>query len=389
MKIMFLARSLGLGGAERQLIELASALHRRGHDVSVAVFYTGHPLDVDLERVGVPLHDLGKRGRWDLSGFAARMLRLIRTERPDVLHSYLTVPNILAAISAPLLQPTAIVWGVRASNLNIEHYDWLTSLTERAGVLLARRTDRIIVNSQAGFRHHVRLGHPESKMRVIENGIDTQRFRRDPRQGGALRRHWGVNSDEVLLGLVGRLDPMKGHLTFFEAASRIAAMDKKTRFVCAGGGGGGGKPEFAAELRRSADEFGLTDRLIWQEALPDPVPLYSALDCLCSASIFGEGFPNVVAEAMACEVPCVVTDVGDSARIVQCPRYVARPGDASSLFQAMVALLGDLASGHVDRAALRRRIVDDFSLEQLLVRTESTLAEVLASRDKPQTAPLR
>jgi len=381
VKIMFLARSLGLGGAERQLVELASALHHRGHGVSVAVFYAGYELDADLELNGVPLHDLGKHGRWDTVGFAARLLRLIRTERPAILHSYLSVPNVLAAISAPLLRSTAIVWGVRASNVRFEHYDWLTSLTERAGVLFSRGADRIIVNSQAGFRHHVRLGYPESKMRVIENGVDTQRFRPDPRQGESLRRRWGIASDEILIGLIGRLDPMKGHRTFFEAASRIAAMGEKVRFVCVGSG----KPEFAAELRRGADRLGLADRMIWQEALPDPVPLYSALDCLCSASTFGEGFPNVVAEAMACEVPCVVTDVGDSARIVQCPRYVARAGDASSLFQAIVALLGDLASGRVDRGALRRRIVDDFSLEQLVVRTESALAEVVASGDKPQT----
>lgn len=380
MKIVFLARSLGLGGAERQLVELAKGLHRRGHDVSVAVFYSGHPLDADLERAGVPLHDLGKRGRWDVAGFAARLLRLLRTERPGILHSYLSVPNMLAAISAPLLPSTAIVWGVRASNLSVEHYDWLTRLTERAGVLLARSADRILVNSAAGFAHHVRLGYPESRMRVIENGIDTDRFVRDALRGTAMRANWGISTDQVLIGLVGRLDPMKGHRSFLEAASRIAATTERVRFVCVGSG----KPEFAAALRRDAARLGLAERLVWQEALPDPVPVYSALDCLCSASTFGEGFPNVVAEAMACEVPCVVTDVGDSARIVRCPRYIARPGDAPSLFRAIVDLVADLDSGRLDRKALRRRILEEFSLESLVNRTESALVEALAERTAGQ-----
>jgi len=385
VKIVFLARSLGLGGAERQLVELAAGLHRRGHDVSVAVFYSGHPLDAELERAGVPLHNLEKRGRWDVAGFAVRLLRLLRTERPDVLHSYLSVPNMLAAISAPLLRSTAIVWGVRASNLNVEHYEWLTRLTERGGVLLARLADRILVNSQAGFEHHVRTGYPESRMRVVHNGIDTARFVRDARRGSTLRVNWGVPDNSILIGLVGRLDPMKGHRIFLEAASRLAAIRPDVRFVCVGSG----SPAFAAELRRRADEFEFADRVIWQEALPDPVPVYSALDGLCSASIFGEGFSNVIAEAMACGVPCVVTDVGDSALIVQSPRYVARGGDVSSLHEAMIALLGDIDRGLVDRMALRDRIVKDFSVDRLVTRTETVLAEALAERARRQRAPSR
>lgn len=382
---MFLARSLGLGGAERQLVELAKGLHHRGHDVSVAVFYSGHPLDADLERAGVPLHDLGKRGRWDVAGFAARLLGLIRAERPDILHSYLSVPNMLAAISAPLLRSTAIVWGVRASNLRVEHYDWLTRLTERTGVLLARGADRILVNSAAGFAHHVRIGYPESRMRVIYNGIDTERFVRDARRGSALRVNWGVPANSILIGLVGRLDPMKGHRIFFEAASRIAAIRSDVRFVCAGSG----NPAFTAELRRHVDALELADRMIWQEALPDPVPVYSALDGLCSASIFGEGFSNVIAEAMACGVPCVVTDVGDSARIVQYPRYVARVGDVSSLHEAMIALLQDIDRGLVDRMALRDRIVKDFSVDRLVTRTESALLEAREERARRHRVPSR
>lgn len=383
MRILFLARSLGVGGAERQLIELATALHRRGHDVSVAVFYLGQPLETELERAGVVLHNLGKRGRWEIAGFLTRLLRLVRAMRPDILHSYLSVPNILSALSMPMVPSTAVVWGVRASNMQGEHYDWLTRLTERSNALLARCPDRIIVNSQTGFAHHARLGYPAPKMRVIENGIDTARFIRDSHLGRALRVRWGVPANDILIGLVGRLDPMKGHRLFFEAASRIATIRSDVRFVCVGSG----NPGFTAELRRYADGFGLTDRMIWQEALPDPVPVYSALDGLCSASIFGEGFSNVVAEAMSCGVPCVVTDVGDSAHIVQCPRYVARSGDVTSLHTAMIALLKDIDRGLVDRTALRDRILTEFSVGRLVTRTESVLAEALAERARRHKMP--
>lgn len=385
MKILFLTRSLAVGGAERQLIELSAALHRRGHNVSVAVFYSRQPLETELEGAGVPLHDLGKRGRWDIAGFLARLGGLLRAERPDILHSYLSVPNILSALSMPCVPSTAVVWGVRASNIQGKHYDWLTRLTERSGALLARFPDRIIVNSQTGFTYHVQLGYPARKMRVIQNGIDTERFIRNPRRGSALRARWGVSTNDILIGLVARLDPMKGHRIFLEAASRIAAIRADVRFVCVGSG----SPELTAEIRRHADGLGLADRIIWQETMPDPVPVYSALDGLCSASTFGEGFSNVIAEAMACEVPCVGTDVGDSAHIVHCRRYVARRGNAASLYTAMIALLEDIDRGLVDRTALRHRIVTEFSVDRLVTRTESVLSEALADRAKGTTIPSR
>ncbi len=102
MKILILCRSLDVGGAERQIVELAKGLRQRGHEVSVAVFYGGGPLEADLGTAGIQMHDLRKTGRWDIAGFAARLLRLLRAERPDVLHSYLTLPNLLATATRPL-----------------------------------------------------------------------------------------------------------------------------------------------------------------------------------------------------------------------------------------------------------------------------------------------
>lgn len=379
MKILFLISSLALGGAERQLIELAKGLRQRGHRVAIAVSYAGYPLEAGLQQEGVELFDLNKRGRWDLAGYLTRLLAIVREYRPDVLHSYLTVPNLVAALFSRAYESTAVVWGVRASDMRMEHYDWLARLTERSISLLASRTDGIIINSQAGFRHHLRLGFPESKMQVIDNGIDTDRFRRDTSGGVALRTHWGVQPGQRLVGLVGRLDPMKGHSVFLEAAAKIAARNTSLRFVCAGSG----RTELSARLRAQANELGLQDRIIWQEAVSNPVSIYSALDGLCSASIFGEGFSNVIAEAMSCGTPCAVTDVGDSARIVGELGYIAQPGDVVSLQKALAALLEDLKSGQVDRQALRNRIVDEFSLGKLVDRTEIALRQIIAGKAAP------
>lgn len=378
MRILFLCRSLEVGGAERQLVELAKGLKRRGHDVSVALLYGGGPLAATLAGTGIRICDLRKTGRWDAAGFWLRLVRLVRHERPDVLHSYLTVPNLLAASLRSLLRRSAIVWGIRASRIDAQHYDWLVNWTERLAVLASKRVDRIIVNSHAGLADHLRMGYPAASMRVVENGIDTDRFIPDRTKGVELREHWGVLPNELVVGMVGRLDPMKGHGVFFKAASMIAAHMPQVRFVCIGGG----NSAYAEDLRRQANRS-LGARLIWQDTVHDPVPAYNALDALCSASEFGEGFSNVIAEAMACGVPCVATDVGDSARIVGHSAYIAAPADPGSLHRALTALLDDLRAQTVHRTALRQRIIDSYSLERLTLRTEEVLSEALAQRLGP------
>ena len=376
IKILFLARSLGYGGAERQLVELARGLQVRGHEVAVAVFYSGQPLETELRASGVRLHDLAKKGRWDLTGFLARFWRLLRSERPDVLHGYLTVPNLLVALARPALPLAAVVWGIRASNMDMDRYDRLSRLTEHATRRLRRGADLIIVNSQAGLTHCVARGYPASTMIVIDNGVDTERFAPDPSLRDAVRAQWHVRPGERLVGLVGRLDPMKGHPTFLSAASNLARQCPDVRFVCVGDG-----PEhYASQLRQKSVDLGLGSRIDWRSATPHPARVYNALDVLCSASVFGEGFPNVIAEAMACAVPCVATDVGDSARIVGSFGRTVKPGDPHALGAAIAGLLRDLETGEVNPAAVRAHIVESFSIERLGARTEDALVRALARR---------
>jgi glycosyltransferase involved in cell wall biosynthesis len=122
-----------------------------------------------------------------------------------------------------------------------------------------------------------------------------------------------------------------------------------------------------------AHALGIADRVVWAGARPDMPAVYNALDLLVSSSAFGEGTPNVVAEAMACGIPCVVTDVGDSAAVVGDPQCIVPPGDAPALARAMLQRLDDLDRGAVAREALRQRIVTRFSMEALIDRTEAAL----------------
>lgn len=363
MKIAFLARSLEYGGSERQLVELASGLAVRGHEVQVGAFYPGGPLEQLLAEQSIPVHHFHKRGRYETVRFLLRVRRWLRTFGPDLVHGYLIAPNLASSILKPFLRPARIVWGVRASFIDFDRYPRHEKWAFQAGRYFCRSADMVLVNSRAGYEHHIRQGYPRSRMRLVPNGVDTDRFRPDPDSGAALRAEWGIEPSTPLIGLVGRIDPMKGHERFLEAAAALPAEDR-TRFVCIGSGPAGCE----REMKGRASELGLDDRLFWLPFRAAMVPVYNAIDLLVSCSS-GEGFPNVVAEAMSCGTPAVVTDVGDSAEIVGGLGRVMKTTEPAAMAAAWQAVLSDPPAPSLLRSSIEER----YSLIRMVEATERLL----------------
>ncbi|MBI5478560.1 MAG: glycosyltransferase [Deltaproteobacteria bacterium] len=364
---MFLVPALGYGGAERQLVALARGLHERGHRVRVTTFYSGGPLENELHDAGVPVLSVHKRHRWDVVRQLVQIIRIARREAPLILHGYTSEPNILAVLLKPLLPGTVTVLGVRNSDMQLARYEPLTRFTFRLERMLARFADLAIVNSNAGRDYAARSGFPTDRLAVIPNGIDLDRFRSDPRARPRVRAEWGVAAAEVLVGMVGRLDPMKDHETLVRAAAITLPTHPELRFVCVGDG----SVDERARIGRLGDEVGVGGRLTLVAGRDDMHAVYSAFDVLVSSSAFGEGFPNVVAEAMACSVPCVVTDVGDSADIVGDTGEVVPPRDPAALAGGLERLLPHAAEAG---ARARKRVAARFGVNLLIERAEAVLA---------------
>jgi glycosyltransferase involved in cell wall biosynthesis len=375
MKIVLLIRAMTFGGAERQLVVLARGLHARGHDVHVGIFYAGGPLEADLHAAGVPVTVFDKGGRWDVVGFLFRLARFLRKERPQVFHGYLGISNSLGVLMRPF-HGARVVWGVRASDIDGDRYDWFYRLDGVIERRLARFPDLIIANSHAGRAHIVGRGFPADRTIVIPNGIDTEQFRPDRRRRAETRAALGVTDDDLLIGRVGRLDPQKDYPTFLRAAAAIARARPAARFLCVGTG----PSDYERQLRELSEELGLGDRLIWAGPRGDMPAIYNALEVMVSSSAYGEGLPNVVAEAMACGVPCVVTDTGDSAWVVGETGMVVKRGDPPALAAATVDLLDAVAAGKVDHLTIRRRIVDHLSIANLIAQTEEALQPLVRER---------
>jgi glycosyltransferase involved in cell wall biosynthesis len=242
---------------------------------------------------------------------------------------------------------TRLVWSIRCSDMDIRRYGMLFRATLGAWKRIASRADAVIANSDAGAAFHRGLGCRFRRVVRIDNGVDTARFRPDPASRAEVRRELGLADDAVVAVLLGRVDPMKGHDAF------VRSLDRTPEVVgLAAGLGTEGLPR-----RPNLRALGLRD---------DVPRLLAATDVLVSASLFGEGFPNAVVEAMGCGLPVVATDVGDTRRIVGEAGVVvgARDGDA------MTAALHTLAADPDLRRRLgegaRRRVEEHFSLARMI-----------------------
>lgn len=371
-RLLLFIRSLNRGGAERQLYELARGL-RSEFKVRVVTLYQGGSYWESLERQAIRLTSLQKSSRWDLAGPTLRLVHLLRKWRPHLIQSFLPEANVAAALTRTFAPESRLVWGIRASNMDLSRYDRFSRLLFTCAARLAVRADRIIVNSERGRTYHVDHGYPPERMVVIPNGIDTAVFRPDPAKRTAFRSRLGLTADIPLVGVAGRLDPMKGYETFLSAARRLLIEMPGVRFVCAGAG----VVDYERRLKGFAHDLGLDTSLHWLGELDEMTGFYNGVDVLVLPSAFGEGFPNVVGEAMATGTPCVVTDVGDSALVVGDAGWVAPPGDSQRLADAVAHALRDLPSSRGLGLRARARIAKHFEVSEMVSRTAAVYRQLL------------
>ena len=371
MRILFLIRALNRGGAERQLINLANGLVERGHGVHIALFYAQVSPDFGLDS-RVAIHDLRKRGRWDVIGVSVRFLRLCFGLKPDIVHGYLPTANLITCLARALLG-IPIVWGLRATTLPYHLYEHgkISGLVDTICRWLGRMPARIICNSEAGREAAIGWGFPPGRLRFVPNGIDTRRWRPEPELRDSRRAELGFTAGTRLIGLPGRLDPVKGISTFIAALAELLPHHPEVRGIIVGHG----PAEFEQELRAEIAGRNLTDYVkLWNDERIDRY--LPALDLGVSSSL-SESFSNTIAEMMAAGIPCVATSVGDSARIIGDTGLTVEAGSASALASGLQHLLAEAPAALVDRGArARRRIEQEFSIEALTDRTEAELLSI-------------
>ncbi|WLW62723.1 glycosyltransferase [Achromobacter aegrifaciens] len=365
LRVLHIITGLGQGGAESVLFRLATY---PGADVEhVIVSLTDEGIyGQRLRAAGVAVHALGmKRGRVSLGGFMA-LRSLIAATRPDAVQTWMYHADLIGGLAARLAGVRAIAWGIRNSGEHLERSSRSARLVLRACALLSGRIPKAIVcAAQKSARRHADKGYDRERMVVIANGYDLSRYAPNDEARQRVRAQWGLPQDVPAIGCVARWDPLKDHANLLRAIAALVrdGRDAGLRCVLIGRGMDTANTELAALI----DRLGLRDRLVLAGPSDDVPAAMNGLD-LHVLSSCAEGFPNVVAEAMACGVYCVVTDVGDAAFIVGDAGVVVPPEQSEALARGIETALCEVASRGRTRAgeAGRARVLENFDLARMV-----------------------
>jgi glycosyltransferase involved in cell wall biosynthesis len=391
VKIVHVITDLSVGGAETMLVRLIRTSQRDGLQHVVISLSAEAPLAERLITLGVQVRILGMtRGVPSPRLFRKLVGWLIELE-PDVVQTWMYHADLLGGTATYAAQALrrlrgghgkrpALCWGIHHTDLRLTGSSRVTRWVARACALLSSRVPDVIVCCAESAKSSHRLGgYCNGRMKVIHNGIDLERFRSSPQARENLRRSLGVDLSAPVVGIVGRFHPVKDYGTFLVAMRIVLDAEPQCRFVMVGQGLDAGNPELAAML--DATHTRQASHLLGPH--PEPQILLGGLDVFCLSSK-SEGLPTVVGEAMACEVPCVATDVGDTALLIGATGRVVPPENPVALGRALIEMLSLSVS---ERAALgqaaRGRIQNLFSMEASWRRYEETYVQTLGERQKP------
>jgi glycosyltransferase involved in cell wall biosynthesis len=367
MQIIHLITSLDVGGTETALYRLLASMDRSTFENRVICLIPPGPVGEKIASLGIPVTSLNMPpGRPTLAGFI-QLISLLRKTKPDILQTWLYHADLLGLLAGKLAGVPSILWNIRSTDMDFSQYRKLSQVVVRSCALLSGFPSAVIANSQAGKNFHEKMGYRPREWVQIYNGINTNEFGPNPAARLKIRQELGLSEIDLLVGMVARYDPMKGYDNFLEAARIVLNVNSKICFVIAGDGA---LPS-NAELWRKIVKHQLTDNIHLLGRRSDIPQLDAALDIYVSPSIT-EGFPNAVAETMACGIPCVATDVGDTAKIVGDSGLIVPARNPHLLADGMLKLLRltDVQRKELGKLA-RLRIQSEFDLSRMTEQYEA------------------
>ncbi|MFO0697638.1 MAG: glycosyltransferase [Nitrospira sp.] len=372
VQVVHVISDLDIGGAEVMLAKLVGGMDRTRFTNSVISLTDRGQLGERIEASGVTVYTLGMRRGWPSVSALLRLIQLVKSLNPNIVQSWLYHADLLGTLAVKWSSRSLLAWNLRCSDMDLTNYRPLTRWVQRALAWWSAAPTAVVVNSEAGKREHERLGYRPLRWETIPNGFDVDQFRPDMSVRVMRRKEWQVPDDAVVIALVARVDPMKDHGTFLEAARQIAQASDKAFFVLIG--------KDTETLADTVVSMGLKDRVRLLGYRSDVSRVLPGADLVCLSSAFGEGFPNVLGEAMACEMPCVSTDVGDARRIIADTGLIVPPRNPCALSNALIELIdrGPVARAELGRAA-RRRIISEYSIRKIVERYENLYLDLSLS----------
>ena len=369
IKLALSIRAFDIGGAERQLLELAKHIDKSKYDVTIYIMYARELDSVAKSIEGIKFIDLKKGSRYDIFPFLKRYKNSLEEEQIDVIYSYLVEMNLFSLLARRVSKrDIKVIWGFRSSNMDLKKLGKFPQLLFWLQKIFSPYVDKIISNSHASVDFHKNMGYELSKCEVVHNGIDIDRFRPNSDEKRAFRDKHNLKDDDIAIGISARVNVMKGYPILSKAMRKLMSEDDRVRLFVVGGG----EDEIIKECKDILGEY--DKRVVWFGAQNSvESSFYNGLDIYVSSSIFGEGFSNSIAEAMCCEVPVVTTDVGDSKIVVGDCCIVVKGNSVDELYNGLKRMI------EMDRKELgkcsRERIVNNFSIQKMVENSQKVIEQ--------------
>jgi glycosyltransferase involved in cell wall biosynthesis len=363
-RVLHLITSFEIGGTERQAVELLKRLDGERYDVRLAVLRNEGPFYTEIEARFPDVPEFPLTSFYDANAVKqlGRLRRLMLRDRIDILHAHDFYSSFIGAAAARLSGVRVIACQRHLKLSDRRAHKWGTRMIHRLA-------HRILVNSEA-IRDHI-IEHdsaPPGKIVVIRNGVVPVSRANSHDE---VCRELGLDAGTTLVGIVARLQAVKGHRFFIEAAARVLRSRTDTHFVLVGDG------PLRTEIENQAAALGITDHVHLLGDRADVSRLVAAFDLVALASLH-EGLPNAVMEAMSAGVPVVATSVGGTKELIADGEtgYLAPPSDSAALADRIQFALGDEVHREEIVSAARRRITSAFSIERMVESVETLYQEL-------------
>lgn len=374
MKILHITTTLGTGGAERMLLNLIAGGDASRFQHGVIGLRRGGMLAGPLRAAGADVWNCGLQAGHLSLGAALRVRRILSVFQPDIVQGWMYHGNLAACLAKTMPARAPIIWGIHHSIDDIMNEKPMTRGLIRLGARISGWPSRTVYVSRVSHKQHHALGYSSRHAIIIPNGFNSTRFRPRPGAGLELRRTLGVSPDVVLLGKVAVVRPMKDHANLLRASALLKARGLRFHLVLIGQR----TTEDNADLMQLIERAGMRDRVSLLGERHDIPALLAGLDVLVVSSAWGEAFPIVLGEAMASGVPCVSTDVGDSAWIVGDTGIVVPRRDPTALADGMASLITmDVECRRSLGLRARERVKNNFELSDIVRRYYDLYREIV------------
>lgn len=375
LKLVFVITALGTGGAEMMLYKLLTRLNRDRYAPTVISMIDGGVFVQRIRDLDIPVETLGmKPGRYNPIALI-KLSQMLRSIKPDLIQGWMYHANLAAQLGNFLANGKApVFWSIHHSVDSLKAEKPALAATIKLTAMLSGKVEKVIFSAEKGQKQHTKLGYAPHNVTAIGDNFDLAKYKPAANPEFNLRSFLNLPEDTILIGSVARYHPMKDHANLIAGAAILIEKNPQVHFVLVGPNVDEQNPELTTQIA----QLGIGEQVHLLGERQDIPDLMTSFDIFTTSSAYGESFPNVLGEAMSCQIPCVATTIGDSPTIVGETGIVVPPKDPQAIAEAwhQLIILGQEKRQDLGKQA-RQRIENNFNLDgsNSFVRKYETIYE--------------